>query len=86
MNCLNCKRTIPNKEYLTKNGCRWCDTKNYWRKEMKEQFVIGVPVKTFVRVYDGDILVAASLTKEEAKEEQKRIPNSKIYKLVEVKE
>ncbi len=52
---------------------------------MKEQFVIGVPVKTFVRVYDGDILVAASLTEKEAKEEQKRIPKSKIYKLVEIK-
>lgn len=85
MNCQNCKREIPNESYKTKNGCIWCDTKNYWRKEMKEQFVIGVPVKTFVRVYDGDILVAASLTEEEAKFQQKQIPNSKIYKLVEVK-
>ena len=86
MNCPNCKREIPNESYLTKTGCIWCDTKKYWRKEMKEQFVIGVPVKTFVRVYDGDILVAASLSEEESKTEQKRIPGSKIYKLVEVKE
>ena len=84
--CSNCKRTIPNKEYKTKSGCIWCDTKNYWRKEMKEQFVIGVSVKTFIRVYDGDILIAASLTEEEAKFRQKMISNSKIYKLVEVKE
>jgi len=52
---------------------------------MKGQFIIGISTKKFVRVYDGDILVAASLTKEEAKEEQKRVPKSKIYKLVEIK-
>lgn len=52
---------------------------------MKDQFVIGRKAKSFIRVYDGDILVAASLTLKEAKEEQKRVPKSKIYKLVEIK-
>ena len=29
--CKKCKRILPNKEHLTKNGCLWCDEK-YWRK------------------------------------------------------
>jgi len=27
LKCKKCKRSIPNKKYLTKNGCIWCDSK-----------------------------------------------------------
>ena len=28
--CLSCYRKIPGHHWITKNGCRWCDSK-YWR-------------------------------------------------------
>lgn len=31
MKCLNCKRNVPNKDFLTKKGCKWCD-KEYHEK------------------------------------------------------
>lgn len=53
---------------------------------MKQQFIIGKKIKNeFVRVYDTDIIVAASLDITEAKYRQKMVKGSKIYKLVEIK-
>lgn len=55
--------------------------------KMKDNYIIGQKAKGgYIRVYDGDYLVGASLTLKEAKEERKRVPDSKIFKLVEVKE
>lgn len=25
MKCPNCNRELPNKKFITKNGCKWCD-------------------------------------------------------------
>lgn len=53
---------------------------------MKDQFIIGKKIKgKFVRIYDAEIFVAASLDMDEAKYGQKIIKGSKIYKLVEIK-
>ena len=27
--CVVCKRQLPNKKYITKNGCLWCDSEYY---------------------------------------------------------
>ena len=27
LTCEECWRVLPNKEYITKNGCLWCDKK-----------------------------------------------------------
>ena len=29
MNCPKCERELPNKEWLTKDGCIWCDENHY---------------------------------------------------------
>ncbi|KKM08329.1 hypothetical protein LCGC14_1725000, partial [marine sediment metagenome] len=26
--CKTCERDLPNKNYITKNGCLWCDKEN----------------------------------------------------------
>lgn len=39
MKCKNCKRKIPNKDWKTKNGCKWCDNEYYDKdKQTKELF------------------------------------------------
>jgi len=25
LTCKSCQREVPNKDHLTKNGCKWCD-------------------------------------------------------------
>jgi len=30
--CKYCGRSLPNKEFITKDGCLWCDLK-YWHKK-----------------------------------------------------
>jgi len=32
--CFNCLRTLPNKDFKTKNGCKWCDIE-LAKKELK---------------------------------------------------
>ena len=36
MQCKNCDRTLPNKNFKTKNGCIWCDTKYHLKKGKKK--------------------------------------------------
>jgi hypothetical protein len=32
--CKYCGRKLPNKDFITKNGCIWCDMK-YWLRKQK---------------------------------------------------
>jgi len=58
---------------------------------MKEQYIIGVPKKEHIVIYDEYMLVTSALTKEEAISAKERLNEmlalkpAKIYKLVEVK-
>ncbi len=52
---------------------------------MKDQYIVGVPTKDFIRTSDGRELIGGSLSLEEAKEAKNIFKKSKIYKLVEVK-
>jgi hypothetical protein len=52
---------------------------------MKDQYLVGIPKKDFIRITDGVILIGGSLTLEEAKDAKKIMKRSKIYKLIEVK-
>ena len=52
---------------------------------MKDQYLVGVSTKDFIRMTNGDCLVGCSLTLEEAKVQKVFVKKSKIYKLVEVK-
>lgn len=49
---------------------------------MKEQYLVGVPKKDFIRLSDGRELIGGSLTLEEAKEAKKFFKKSHVYKLV----
>ena len=33
--CKNCKRILPNKGFITINGCIWCDAKYHDKKNVK---------------------------------------------------
>lgn len=52
---------------------------------MKNKYLVGVKEKDYIRLYDGIYLIGGSLSMKEAKEFQKNLKNSKIYKLIEVK-
>jgi tRNA(Ile2) C34 agmatinyltransferase TiaS len=34
--CKYCGKEMPNKDWCTKNGCRWCDTE-YWNDLQKQE-------------------------------------------------
>jgi hypothetical protein len=53
---------------------------------MKQQYILGVPTKEYIRTSDGRYLIGCSLTLKEAKDMLKDLDKkTKIYKLVEVK-
>ena len=52
---------------------------------MKEQFVVGLSTKEYIRVYDGVNTLGCSRTLEEAETIKAQLKKGKIYKLVEVK-
>lgn len=52
---------------------------------MKAQYITGIKRKDFVRLFDGISAFGCSQTLDEAREIQKRIKKTKIYKLIEVK-
>ena len=36
LKCKYCKRDLPNKNFQTKNGCRWCDNKYHYNLKRKK--------------------------------------------------
>jgi len=34
--CKSCKKKLPNKDFLTSDGCRWCDTNRLTLKLMDD--------------------------------------------------
>lgn len=49
---------------------------------MKEQYLVGIPKKDYIRMTDGVTLIGGSLTLEEAKEANRIMKKSFVYKLV----
>jgi len=39
--CPNCERELPDKSYITANGCIWCDY-NYYISEQEEKRISAV--------------------------------------------
>ncbi|KKL20957.1 hypothetical protein LCGC14_2450260 [marine sediment metagenome] len=52
---------------------------------MKDQYLVGLPQKDFVRITDMREMIGFSLSLDDAIDAQKIVKKSKIYKLVEVK-
>ena len=44
MKCKYCKRLLPNKSFITKNGCIWCDW-TYYRTQKEEQKLLDIMQK-----------------------------------------
>jgi len=38
--CKTCKRELPNKSFITKNGCIWCDF-TYYRSQEEEKRILA---------------------------------------------
>ena len=35
--CQKCERILPNKDFFTKNGCKWCDSNYHYKKPKEKQ-------------------------------------------------
>lgn len=33
--CIECERIVPNDNFFTEHGCKWCDSNYYLKKEKK---------------------------------------------------
>jgi len=38
--CTECKRELPNKSFITENGCMWCDLSFYRTKEEEKRLSV----------------------------------------------